>query len=309
MMMKLKRNDDISWCHDTWNGWTGCIKCGPECQHCYIPRSIRKHHRDPWKDIYITKTWGKPHKWQRELRDINEYMRMFTNSLSDFFDRRADNRKVPSEPMYLRTVARDAQGKPDFGWRAAAWEVIKNTPKCVYLVLTKRPHRIVECLPPDWGQGYPNVWLGTSVGCNQTLRRIDHLRRVPVHPEAVRFISAEPLLEDISQKIDLDGIGWVICGGESGDGEEYLWTPEMKWTPKDFPGRRTMKLDWAWALRAKAKQHGLPFWFKQITASRAGQGEQVFGRIIHEVPNPPNGGAWWNAAEPKHNPLVVLQEK
>ena len=178
--------------------WTGCTKCGPECQHCYIPRSIRKHHRDPWKDIYITKTWDNPHKWQRELRDINEYKRMFTNSLSDFFDRRADNRKVPSEPMYLRTVARDAQGKPDFGWRAAAWEVIKNTPKCVYLVLTKRPHRIVECLPPDWGQGYPNVWLGTSVGCNQTLRRIDHLRRVPgaSRSGAVHLV-AEPLLEDI----------------------------------------------------------------------------------------------------------------
>ena len=205
--------------------------------------------------------------------------------------------------MYLRGSV------PPRTWRSAAWSVIRNTPNLVYLILTKRPHRIVECLPADWGQGYPNVWLGTSVGCNQTLRRIDHLRRVPVHPEAVRFLSCEPLLEDIAPQINLDGIGWVICGGESGDGEEYLWTPEMKWRPEDFPGRRTMKLDWAWALRTKAKEQGLPFWFKQITAPRAGQGEQVFGRTIHEIPDPPNGGVWWTEREDEQNPLVVLHAK
>jgi len=293
-------NSNISWTHGTFNGWVGCTKCGPECQHCYIPRETRKQHRDPWKDIYITQTWDGPPNWQRKLQP-NEYKRVFTNSLSDFFDKRADKRRVPNRMMYVR------YGKDH--WRETLWELIRNTPNLIYLVLTKRPHRIVECLPPDWGQGYPNVWLGTSVGCNQTLRRIDHLRRVPVHPEAVRFLSCEPLLEDIAQQIDLDGIGWVICGGESGDGEEYLWTPEKKWTPEDFPGRRTMRLDWAWALRTKAKEHGLPFWFKQITAPRAGQGEEVFGQVIHEVPNPPNGGVWWSEREDEQNPLVVLQAK
>jgi len=297
----MAENSKISWTHQTQNWWVGCTKCGPECQHCYIPRETRKQHRDPWKDIYITKTWNDPYKWQRELNGTEEYKRVFTNSLSDFFDRRADQRLVPEERIYL------IGSLPPLTWRSAAWNIIRDTPSLVYLILTKRPHRIMECLPPDWGEGYPNVWLGTSVGCNQTLRRIDHLRRVPVHPEAVRFLSCEPLLEDIAPQINLDGIGWVICGGESGDGEEYLWTPDMKWTPKDFPGRRTMKLDWAWALRTKAKEHGLPFWFKQITAPRAGQGEEVFGRTIHEVPNPPNGGAWWSALEAKPNPLLVLQ--
>ncbi len=298
----MAENSKISWTHDTQNWWVGCTKCGPECQHCYIIRELRKQQRH-WNEVYLTKTWNDPHKWQRELDGTGAYKRAFTNSLSDFFDRRADKRLVPEERMYL------IGGLPPLTWRSAAWSVIRNTPNLVYLILTKRPHRIMECLPADWGQGYANVWLGTSVGCNQTLRRIDHLRNVPVHPEAVRFLSCEPLLEDIAPQINLDGIGWVICGGESGDGEEYLWTPDMKWTPEDFPGRRTMNLDWAWALRTKAKERGLPFWFKQITASRAGQGEQVFGRIIHEVPIPPNGGAWWSEPEAKPNPLVVLQEK
>jgi len=299
----MAENSKISWTHQTQNWWVGCTKCGPECQHCYIPRETRKQHRDPWKDIYITKTWNDPYKWRRELNGTGEHKRVFTNSLSDFFDRHADQRLVPDERIYLKGSL------PPLTWRSAAWNIIRDTPNLVYLILTKRPDRITRSLPADWGRGYPNVWLGTSVGCNQTLGRIDHLRRVPVHPGAVRFLSCEPLLEDISPQINLDGIGWVICGGESGDGEEYLWTPEMKWTPKDFPGRRTMKLDWAWALRTKAKEHGLPFWFKQITAPRAEQGEQVFGRTIHEVPEPPKGGVWWAEREHEQNPLVVLHAK
>jgi protein gp37 len=295
----MAENSKISWTHDTQNWWVGCSKIGPECQHCYIIRELRKQHRH-WNEVYLTKTWNDPFKWQRELHGTREYKRVFTNSLSDFFDGRADKRLVPEQRMYIRG------GTAPLTWRSAAWNVIRETPNLIYLILTKRPHRIVESLPSDWGQGYRNVWIGTSVGCNQTLRRIDHLRRVPVHPEAVRFLSCEPLLEDIAPQINLDGIGWAICGGESGDGEEYLWTPEMKWTPEDFSGRRTMNLDWAWALRTKAKDQGIPFWFKQITAPRAGQGEEVFGRVIHEVPNPPNGGAWWSARETKPNPLEAI---
>lgn len=67
-----------------------------------------------------------------------------------------------------------------------------------------------------------------------------------------------------------------------------------------------MNLDWAWALRTKAKEHGLPFGLKQITASRAGQGELVFGRTIHEVPDPPNGGVWWNTSTPSKTPAAVV---
>lgn len=135
------------------------------------------------------------------MQGSDHYIRIFTCSLSDFFH--ADISKAV---------------------RDRAWRTIKNTPNCVYLILTKRPENIKNMLPADWGAGYPNVWLGTSVGCKQTLSKLDSLRKVPC---ALRFVSCEPLLEDIASQINLDGIGWVIVGGESGSEPEYLWADAM----------------------------------------------------------------------------------
>jgi protein gp37 len=116
---------------------------------------------------------------------------VFTCSISDFFSARADE------------------------WRAEAWKIIHDTPSLVWFVLTKRPERIASHLPPDWGMGYPNVWLGTSTGCRQTLNKMDTLCGIPA---ALRFVSVEPLLEDISRDINLEGFGWIATGGESGSG-------------------------------------------------------------------------------------------
>jgi protein gp37 len=293
---------NISWTDMTWNAWLGCTKVGPECWHCYIAHGgVGFGKRDPWADIYLSKTWAQPYVWNNKLA-VNEYMKVFTCSLSDFFHMKIDDRKVPGKGGYLRSQAWDANHDPDFHWRAAAWAVIKNNPNLIFQILTKRPERIADHLPPDWGIGYPNVWLGTSVGCNSTLNRIAHLRRVPVHPSAVRFVSAEPLLEDITQKINLDGIGWLITGGESGFGEEYLWDKNDKNPPKT--GRRTMRLEWAYSLMLKCKQSAVPFYFKQITAPKSGQGEDALGMKYHEFPNPPSGGVWWKQPA---NPLVVMQ--
>jgi protein gp37 len=118
---------------------------------------------------------------------------------------------------------------------------------------------------------------------------MDVLRKVPVHPSAVRFLSAEPLLEDISGQIDLSGFGWVIAGGESGGNPEYAYDPDGDWR-KEFStkGRRVMKLDWAENLRLKAQAANIPFYFKQITAFRPGQGEDALGALYHEYPAPPH---------------------
>lgn len=89
-------------------------------------------------------------------------------------------------------------------------------------------------------------------------------------PAAVRWISAEPLLEDISADVNLEGFGWVVVGGESGSGQEYLWNPAEDWKAenkkKDTDGRRTMRYLWAANLRDKVKAAGLSFMFKQVTA-------------------------------------------
>jgi len=123
------------------------------------------------------------------------------------------------------------------------------------------------------------------------------LRRIPVHSQAVRFLSCEPLLEDISPGINLDGFGWAIVGGESGTNPEYFWNPKADWRKElNTPGRRTMWAGWAAKLRNLCAEAGVPFFFKQVTASRPGQGEDALGRQHREVP-PPHTQKW---AETEH---------
>ena len=259
-------NSNIAWTHNTQNFWLGCDKIAPECAHCYIGRTLRQQGREPWGQLYRTKTWNNPAKWQKQAEAQGTCYRVFTNSLSDFFHAEAD------------------------AWREEAWDIVKDTPNLVWLILTKRPELVASRLPKDWGGGYPNVWLGTSVGCNRTLNKMDSLRKIPVHPQALRFVSCEPLLEDIADQVNLDGFGWVITGGESGGGQEYLWDKNKDWRKEfDTPGRRTMKIEWAQRLLEKSKAAGIPFFFKQITSFRSGVGEEALGQLYHEFPPPPHG--------------------
>lgn len=273
-------NTHISWSHNTWNPWVGCDMVAPECAHCYIGRVIRKQtdhvtgeKREAWGRLYRTApaSWASPIRWERRLN--GQVKRVFTCSLSDFFHADADP------------------------WRGEAWDVIRSTPHLVYLILTKRPALVASRLPKDWGRGWPNVWLGTSVGCRISLPKMDALREIPVHPKAVRFLSCEPLLEDIAPGVDLDGFGWVIAGGESGTNPEYFWDPKADWRKElNTPGRRTMWAGWGAKLRNLCAEAGVPFWFKQVTASRPGQGEDALGRQHREVP-PPHTQKW---AETEH---------
>jgi len=149
----------------------------------YIDRDLRRQGRKPWGALSLTQTWSHPFKWQEAAQLEKNYRRVFTCSLSDFFHRKADE------------------------WRHDAWAITRETPNLVWLVLTKRPERIEKHLPSDWP--YANVWLGVSTGCRRTLNKMDVLRRIPIHSSALRWISSEPLLEDISAEIDLTGFGWV----------------------------------------------------------------------------------------------------
>lgn len=264
----MAENSGISWTHNTWNPWVGCDKVQPECAKCYIGRILPKQGREPWGELYRTKTWSDPWKWELEAARTGLARRVFTCSLSDFFHQKADP------------------------WRREAWAIIKRTPHLVWLVLTKRPALIEARLPRDWGNGYPNVWLGVSTGCRMTLRNMDVLRRIPA---AVRWISAEPLLEDISEGINLDGFNWVVAGGESGAGREYLWDSSADWKAElnNESGRRTMLAQWAVNLRDKVKAVGLRFMFKQVTNPTSGYGYNALGgKDWHEFPPAPNGLNW-----------------
>ncbi len=204
----------IEWTDSTWNPWRGCDKVGPGCAHCYMFREQRRYARDPSIVVRCSAaTFSAPLSWvwaARRAACIADHgcHLVFTCSWSDFFHEHAD------------------------AWRAGAWEVIRRTPGSTYQILTKRPERMLEQLPADWGDGWPNVWLGVSIENRRFVHRADRLRQVPA---VVRFISAEPLLGPLmaiahdheSEEgwwedpytgvgLDLTGIDWLIAGGESG---------------------------------------------------------------------------------------------
>lgn len=201
------KQTQIEWTDSTVNFWIGCRKVSPGCKFCYMHRDMHRYGKDPGViKRTADNTFLQALKW-KEPRLI------FTCSWSDFFIEEADY------------------------WRKLAWKVIRNTPHHKWQILTKRPERIKECLPPDWGSGYENVWLGTSIESQEYIHRADVLSQVPAK---TRFISAEPLLGEldlISGKVGqviLNKFHWCIIGGESGNnsGKYRFRECQLSWIEK-----------------------------------------------------------------------------
>jgi protein gp37 len=234
----------IEWTDATWNPVRGCTKVSPGCKHCYAATFAER-----WRGIP-----GHPYEHGFDLRLVPDKLvdpilwarsrTVFVNSMSDLFQ--AD---IPDG--YIDSV---------FGvMNLADWHV--------YQVLTKRAERMKTVLTRRHDQGHPpqqHVWLGVSVeNKKHGLPRIEHLRETPA---AIRFLSVEPLLEDLG-KLDLDGIDWVIVGGESG------------------PGARPMHADWVTSVQQQCVGAGVPFFFKQwggVQKSRFGR--ELEGRTWNELP-------------------------
>lgn len=233
----------IEWTDATWNPVRGCTKISPGCAHCYAEtfaerfRGVPGHPYEQGFDLRLV-----PHKILEPLRWPSPKM-VFVNSMSDLFH--AD---VPVN--YISAVA----------------EVMRQSPWHIYQVLTKRSARMRELLASSLRDvaASSHVWWGTSVENRKYgLPRIDDLRNTPA---AVRFLSIEPLLEDLGE-INLDGIQWVIVGGESG------------------PGARPMRREWVNSLMEQCSQKGVPFFFKQWGGVRKKQaGRELNGRTFDEFP-------------------------
>lgn len=258
----------IEWADHTFNPWIGCTKVSPACDHCYAEAQASRYW--PGEQLWAgnrkrtsANNWRQPLKWNRQAAEFRakhgRAPMVFCASLADVFDN-----QVPDQ------------------WREDLWRLIEATPDLVWLLLTKRPQNIRKMLPPfpdtgemeidPWGNGWPNVWLGTTVE-NQAEadRRIPHLLSVPA---AKRFLSCEPLLGpvDLTQYVNIaggafiddplagalmadaveDGAGWVrpcvdwvIAGGESG------------------PHARPSHPHWFRGLRDQCAAAGVPFLFKQ----------------------------------------------
>jgi protein gp37 len=212
----------------------------------------RMYGQDPEKVVRSKTKFDDPLKWVRrfETKGFPVPKFCFTCSWSDFFIREADC------------------------WRAEAWKIIRATPQITYQILTKRIERVAECLPADWGAGYPNVWLGVSAE-NQALadKRIAMLLNTPAK---LRWVSAEPLLEPINLEHnganlhghcgqvcadcgdgDFPTIDWVVVGGESG------------------PEARRCQLDWIRDIVQQCQDAEVPVFVKQLGSAALGAGELV----------------------------------
>lgn len=256
----------ISWCDSTWSPWEGCTQVSPACDHCYAKRMndwLRKGEN--WgpgapRREYSDGHWDKPLRWNAKAEREGRQIRVFP-SVCDPFDNEVDRQR-----------------------RAEFFTLIAGTPNLTWLLLTKRIGNARAMLPGDWGDGYPNVWLGATI-CNQEEADRDIPKLLAV-PAAVRFLSIEPMLGPVwlgkylkpgctrhGQSTEADGkcdvcegrgiwsigvplaehekaplhsgLHWVICGGESG------------------PQARPMHPDWVRSLRDQCAAASRAFHFKQ----------------------------------------------
>jgi protein gp37 len=242
----MSDNSRIEWTDATWNPVRGCTKISPGCKHCYAEtfaerfRGVKNHPYEHGFDLrLVPEKLGEPLRW-REPRMV------FVNSMSDLF-----HPGVPDE--YIESVAK----------------VMMTTNWHTYQVLTKRSERLRNLLTTKlaFAASAPHIWWGVSVeNRKHGLPRVEHLRAAPAR---VRFLSVEPLLEDLGE-LDLSGIGWVIVGGESG------------------PGARPLSKAWVVSLRNQCATENVPFFFKQWGGVRKKRhGRILEGRTYDEFPGRP----------------------
>lgn len=201
----------IQWTDATWNIARGCTKVDEDCKFCYMYReSMDSTRYDP---LQIVRTKG---VFKLPLT-IKEPSKIFTCSLTDFFHEAIDP------------------------YRNEAWDIIRKCPQHIFQILTKRPERIVGQLPEYWDEIRDRVWLGTSVGSQKGIQRVNDLVS-PIQP-GIKFLSLEPLHGEVilpfEEYVDMGHkvhnlIDWVIVGGESGnDTGKYRYRPcELEWIKK-----------------------------------------------------------------------------
>lgn len=235
----------IEWTDKTWNPITGCTKISAGCAHCYAEKmAVRlqamgvSKYVNGFSPTMHDKALLEPYKWKQSHN-------IFVCSMADLF-----HESIP------------------FDFIDKVMTTIQQTKQHRYQVLTKRASRMVEyfsqAIIPE------NVWLGVTVEVEQSKQRIDFLKKLSA---PIRFLSCEPLLEDLGQ-LDLSGIDWVIVGGESG------------------AHARPMKPEWVRSIYTQTKEQRVAFFFKQwgtwgsdgIKRNKKANGKVLDGKIIQIMP-------------------------
>jgi protein gp37 len=217
----------IEWTDATWNPTTGCTKISPGCKHCYAER-MSKRLKAMGVEKYANGFGITLHEDALEIPlTWKKPQFIFVNSMSDLF-----HEDIPQD--FIQKV----------------FNVMRQAHWHQFQVLTKRSQRLLELAPSiDWPS---NVWMGVSIENADYTFRIDHLRQTNAH---IKFLSLEPLLGPLSN-LNLDGINWVIVGGESG------------------PSARPILKEWVTEIRDQCLGADVPFFFKQwggVQKKRAGR--------------------------------------
>ncbi|MFI5387253.1 MAG: DUF5131 family protein [Fimbriimonadales bacterium] len=234
----MSTNSSIEWTNMTWNPVTGCDKVSQGCKHCYAERMAKRlkamgspRYERGFKVTLHQDLVDLPKRWKQPRL-------IFVNSMSDLF-----HEKVPIE--FIQQV----------------FETMAACPQHTFQILTKRSRRLKEVADQlVWPE---NVWMGVSVEDSRVLARVDDLRSVPAH---VRFLSCEPLIGSLTG-MSLEGIDWVIVGGESG------------------PKSRPMALEWVEEIHAMCDEAEVAFFFKQwggVQKHRTGR--ELNGRTYDQMP-------------------------
>ena len=239
----------IEWTESTWNPVTGCTKISPGCLHCYAERMAKRlqamgqnRYKNGFKLTLHPEALNEPYHWKKPRV-------VFVNSMSDLF-----HEEIPIE--FIQDV----------------FSVMNNNKRHTFQILTKRSERLRELAPLlDWPE---NIWMGVTIENNDYIDRADDLRTIN---SAIKFLSLEPLLGPVPD-LELDGIDWVIVGGESG------------------PGARSMKEAWVLDIKKKCdNKHKIPFFFKQW----GGVNKKKTGRLLQ-------GKTWDNYPKIVNQQLQLL---
>jgi protein gp37 len=221
-------NSHIEWTDHTFNPWTGCTNISPGCDNCYAEAWSKRSGHVKWGNSPRKRTteqyWKAPEIWERRSDLFSaahgRRQRVFCASLADVFDNQAE---------------------PE--WRKDLFNLIRNTPNLDWQLLTKRPQNIHKMLPPDWDNGYPNVWLGfTAEDQDRYNQRCRFIQKIPA---AIWFVSYEPAIGPLRLFDENPVPDWLIVGGESGH------------------GARPMKADWVRNILSDCRSRGVAPFFKQ----------------------------------------------
>lgn len=259
----MAQNSKIEWTESTWNPVTGCTKISPGCKNCYAERMAKrlKAMRSPlytngFRVSLHSEVLAKPLSWKKPRT-------IFVNSMSDLF-----HQKVP------------------FDFIANIFDVMRQSPQHTFQALTKRSERLLTLNARiDWPY---NVWMGVTVENSDYQNRIDHLRQTNA---AIKFLSLEPLLGSLPE-LNLQGIDWVIVGGESG------------------PGSRPIKSEWVTEIRDQCLKANVPFFFKQWGGvNKKKNGRQLEGRTWSQMPILLNSNLEEDSNGTQSRPVILRRKK